>query len=233
MAYQPPPSTPIPWPPSKHPRRSTHHHTLNPRSPLSLHHRSSIPSPLPSRRRNRGHAPRPVHDRQIPYRPTIPLQSSPHPFLINRRRPRPDPKRPEKCNGLAYYTGYIPEDEELHSYWVRFLLAVRPPPFLSFYTLTYNSIPIQPTQLTKQPRFFGQILLFYCISHSPHSRLRETLPPGWERWNEEMLQFLEDCAPYSPAVAKDLELLRMLWSTFLRIAGTHLDCIFILFMYYY
>ncbi|KAL1968983.1 hypothetical protein VTN77DRAFT_817 [Rasamsonia byssochlamydoides] len=59
-------------------------------------------------------------------------------------------------------------------------------------------------------QFFGQILLFYCISHSPDRRLRETLPPGWERWYEEMIQFLEGCAPYSPAIAQDLELLRLL-----------------------
>ncbi|KAJ5795093.1 hypothetical protein N7457_001692 [Penicillium paradoxum] len=60
-------------------------------------------------------------------------------------------------------------------------------------------------------QFFGQILLFYCIAHSPSARLRETLPDGWERWNEEMLGFLEDCAGHSPAVAQDLELLRYLW----------------------
>ncbi|KNG90943.1 C6 finger domain protein [Aspergillus nomiae NRRL 13137] len=59
-------------------------------------------------------------------------------------------------------------------------------------------------------QFFGQVLLFYCISHSPDPRLRSTLPPDWERWSQEMLQFLEDCAPFSPAVAKDLELLRLL-----------------------
>ncbi|KAE8382046.1 hypothetical protein BDV26DRAFT_37492 [Aspergillus bertholletiae] len=59
-------------------------------------------------------------------------------------------------------------------------------------------------------QFFGQVLLFYCISHSPDLRLRSTLPPDWERWSQEMLQFLEDCAPFSPAVAKDLELLRLL-----------------------
>jgi hypothetical protein len=60
-------------------------------------------------------------------------------------------------------------------------------------------------------QFFGQILLFYCIAHSPSSRVRETLPAGWERWNEEMMRFLEDCARQSPAVAQDLELLRTLW----------------------
>ncbi|KAJ5099775.1 hypothetical protein N7532_006776 [Penicillium argentinense] len=60
-------------------------------------------------------------------------------------------------------------------------------------------------------QFFGQILLFYCIAHSPSPRVRETLPTGWERWNEEMMHFLEDCAPYSPAVAQDLDLLRSLW----------------------
>ncbi|OOF92660.1 hypothetical protein ASPCADRAFT_174362 [Aspergillus carbonarius ITEM 5010] len=59
-------------------------------------------------------------------------------------------------------------------------------------------------------QFFGQILLFYCIAHSPDRRLHETLPAGWEQWNQEMLQFLEDCAQSSPAVAKDLELLRLL-----------------------
>ncbi|KAJ5671356.1 hypothetical protein N7507_000483 [Penicillium longicatenatum] len=60
-------------------------------------------------------------------------------------------------------------------------------------------------------QFFGQILLFYCIAHSPSSRVRETLPPGWERWNDEMMRFLEDCARHSPAVAQDLELLQSLW----------------------
>ncbi|KAJ5104512.1 transcriptional regulator family: Fungal Specific TF [Penicillium alfredii] len=60
-------------------------------------------------------------------------------------------------------------------------------------------------------QFFGQILLFYCIAHSPTLRLRETLPSGWERWNEEMLRFLEECAPHSPAVTQDLGLLRSLW----------------------
>lgn len=60
-------------------------------------------------------------------------------------------------------------------------------------------------------RFFGQILLFYCIAHSPNPRLRETLPGGWERWVRVMLGFLEDCAVHSPAVAQDLELLRSLW----------------------
>ncbi|KAL2827205.1 hypothetical protein BDW59DRAFT_144410 [Aspergillus cavernicola] len=59
-------------------------------------------------------------------------------------------------------------------------------------------------------QFFGQILLFYCIAQSPDSRVRSTLPAGWERWNQEMLRFLEDCAGYSPAVAKDLELLQLL-----------------------
>ncbi|PKY05806.1 hypothetical protein P168DRAFT_309996 [Aspergillus campestris IBT 28561] len=59
-------------------------------------------------------------------------------------------------------------------------------------------------------QFFGQILLFYCISHSHDARLRSTLPTGWEQWSQEMMQFLEDCAPYSPAVAQDLELLRLL-----------------------
>ena len=66
---------------------------------------------------------------------------------------------------------------------------------------------IETNQLT---RFFGQILLFYCISHSSSPRLRETLPDGWERWNSEMWHFLEDCAAFSPAVAQDLELLRLL-----------------------
>ncbi|KAL3474587.1 hypothetical protein BJX99DRAFT_231274 [Aspergillus californicus] len=59
-------------------------------------------------------------------------------------------------------------------------------------------------------QFFGQVLIFYCISQSPDPRVRGTLPAGWERWNQEMLAFLEDCAVHSPAVAKDLELLHLL-----------------------
>ncbi|KAL4874760.1 hypothetical protein BJY04DRAFT_203139 [Aspergillus karnatakaensis] len=59
-------------------------------------------------------------------------------------------------------------------------------------------------------QFFGQVLLFYCISQSPDARVRGALPVGWERWNREMLAFLEECAELSPAVAKDLELLRLL-----------------------
>jgi hypothetical protein len=59
-------------------------------------------------------------------------------------------------------------------------------------------------------QFFGQILLFYCISHSSSQKLRDALPDGWERWNSEMWRFLEDCAQFSPAVAQDLELLRLL-----------------------
>ncbi|TQB69499.1 hypothetical protein MPDQ_001816 [Monascus purpureus] len=42
------------------------------------------------------------------------------------------------------------------------------------------------------------------------SQIRDTLPLGWERWNDEMLLFIEECAPYSPAIAKDLELLQLL-----------------------
>ncbi|KAJ5247681.1 hypothetical protein N7468_002664 [Penicillium chermesinum] len=60
-------------------------------------------------------------------------------------------------------------------------------------------------------QFFGQVLLFYCIAHSPHPRVRETLPTGWERWNAEMMGFLRDCARQSPAVAQDVELLQSLW----------------------
>lgn len=59
-------------------------------------------------------------------------------------------------------------------------------------------------------RFFGQILLFYCIAHSASPTLRACLPPGWERWNDKMWRFLEDCAEGSPAVEQDLQLLRLL-----------------------
>lgn len=61
-------------------------------------------------------------------------------------------------------------------------------------------------------QFFGQVLLGFCIRHSESARVRETLPGGWERWNQEMMRFLEDCARHSPAVAQDLELLRSLGS---------------------
>ncbi|KAH8702506.1 putative C6 finger domain protein [Talaromyces proteolyticus] len=59
-------------------------------------------------------------------------------------------------------------------------------------------------------QFFGQLLIFYCISHSADPRLRATLPVGWEGWYSEMVDFLESCAPYSPAIARDLELVQLL-----------------------
>ena len=83
---------------------------------------------------------------------------------------------------------------------------------ISFPYLFSNNVQFHKSELPRliRCRFFGQVLLFYCISHSPNARLRSTLPPDWERWSQEMLRFLEDCAPFSPAVAKDLELLRLL-----------------------
>ncbi|OJJ48863.1 hypothetical protein ASPZODRAFT_60389 [Penicilliopsis zonata CBS 506.65] len=59
-------------------------------------------------------------------------------------------------------------------------------------------------------QFFGQILLFHCIAQSPNARVRDTLPLGWERWNAEMLHFLDECALFSPAIAQDLDILRLM-----------------------
>ncbi|KAJ9645984.1 hypothetical protein H2199_003027 [Coniosporium tulheliwenetii] len=59
-------------------------------------------------------------------------------------------------------------------------------------------------------QFFGQFLYFYAVSNSSDPRLREGLPPGWHIWWQEMLGHLDFCAGYSPAIAKDLELVRLL-----------------------
>ncbi|EED18183.1 C6 finger domain protein, putative [Talaromyces stipitatus ATCC 10500] len=59
-------------------------------------------------------------------------------------------------------------------------------------------------------QFFGQLLIFHCISNSPDPRLRATLPSGWERWYREMVEFLEYCAAFSPAISRDVGLIQLL-----------------------
>lgn len=59
-------------------------------------------------------------------------------------------------------------------------------------------------------RFFGQLLIFHAISKSDEPRLRATLPLGWERWYDEMVEFLDYCAAYSPAISRDMDLVRLL-----------------------
>ncbi|PYI24913.1 C6 finger domain protein [Aspergillus indologenus CBS 114.80] len=98
-------------------------------------------------------------------------------------------------------------DQDLEQIRSGLLNAMNWPVVGGIFRLMKSCIPIRFAFCSQ---FFGQVLLFYCISHSPESRVRDTLPPGWEQWNQEMLRFLESCAPHSPAVAKDLELLRLL-----------------------
>lgn len=141
MAHQPPSPSPIPRPPPKHPSRSNHN-PVHIRSTLPISPRPS-PPPLPSNSRNRSHAPRPLHDRQIPHRPSIPLQGPPHPLLPNRRRPRASPKRPAQCHGLARYPGHILENEELHSYQVCLLLTV------CFFPISFSAIAFFPRHIRR------------------------------------------------------------------------------------
>ncbi|KAF2812313.1 uncharacterized protein BDZ99DRAFT_558199 [Mytilinidion resinicola] len=68
----------------------------------------------------------------------------------------------------------------------------------------------QPLKFGWCSQFFGQILQFYGVAHCSDQRLRQTLPVGWEDWTQEMMEMLEHCAPLSPGIAKDLELLRLL-----------------------
>lgn len=73
---------------------------------------------------NRRHAAWAIHDRKVPHRQTISIQSSSHPKLVNRRRSGANQKRIAKCDGLARDPGHLPKNEELHSNQVCFLLAV-------------------------------------------------------------------------------------------------------------
>ncbi|KAF2477145.1 uncharacterized protein BDR25DRAFT_276870 [Lindgomyces ingoldianus] len=57
---------------------------------------------------------------------------------------------------------------------------------------------------------FGQVLLFHAVARSPDPKLRETLPVGWQDWVRIMMQLIESCGEYSPAIAKDADLLRLL-----------------------
>ncbi|KAL2870931.1 putative C6 finger domain protein [Aspergillus lucknowensis] len=98
-------------------------------------------------------------------------------------------------------------EEDLEQVRSGLLNAMNWPIILGIFRDVKSCIPIKFAFCSQ---FFGQVLLFYCIAHSPDSRVRSTLPPGWEQWNREMMRFLGDCAEHSPAVAKDFELLQLL-----------------------
>ncbi|KAF2838382.1 hypothetical protein M501DRAFT_874138 [Patellaria atrata CBS 101060] len=68
----------------------------------------------------------------------------------------------------------------------------------------------QPIKFGWSSQMFGQFLLIYGVIHSPHLRIRQVLSADWQNWWQEMLEHVEYCAKYSPAVAKDLELIRLL-----------------------
>lgn len=116
MANQPTPCNPIPRFTSKHARRS---HTLLARPS------NRSPSPLNTRHSShRGDAPRTIHDRQIPHRQTIPIQSVATTQRAHRRRPGTSPQWSAECDGLAHCAGYFPANEELCTDSVCVLFAV-------------------------------------------------------------------------------------------------------------
>lgn len=57
---------------------------------------------------------------------------------------------------------------------------------------------------------FGQVLLFHAVARSSDTKLRETLPEGWQQWVQIMMVLIEKCARDSPGIAKDFELLSTL-----------------------
>ncbi|KIW05422.1 uncharacterized protein PV09_03932 [Verruconis gallopava] len=61
-------------------------------------------------------------------------------------------------------------------------------------------------------QLFGQLVTMYCFATSSDHRLRDTLPPGWMQWWEEIIELLEYAAIHSPTAAVDLELARSLQS---------------------
>ncbi|KAF2030679.1 hypothetical protein EK21DRAFT_111769 [Setomelanomma holmii] len=58
---------------------------------------------------------------------------------------------------------------------------------------------------------FGQVLLFYAVARSPDQKLRATLPTGWQEWVQIMMTLIESCARDSPGIAKDADLLHLLY----------------------
>lgn len=96
------------------------------KSKLPTTDRCNTPA-LTSSGHHRRNAAWPVHDRTIPHRSTIRLQSPPHPIKAHRRRPRANKKRTTKCHGLARNTRHSPKDESLHSDSIRVLLPVSRP----------------------------------------------------------------------------------------------------------
>ncbi|PVH98265.1 C6 zinc finger domain-containing protein [Periconia macrospinosa] len=57
---------------------------------------------------------------------------------------------------------------------------------------------------------FGQVLLFNAVALSSNSKLRGTLPEGWQEWVRTMMTLMERCGEESPGIAQDAELLRLI-----------------------
>ncbi|KAK2686028.1 hypothetical protein QWA68_015531 [Fusarium oxysporum] len=55
---------------------------------------------------------------------------------------------------------------------------------------------------------FGQVVLMYCFQMD--AKFLEVLPPDHELFTSLALEFLQDCAPLSPVIARDLRVVKIL-----------------------
>lgn len=60
-------------------------------------------------------------------------------------------------------------------------------------------------------RFFGQLLLLKAVERSANPEVRSCLPNGWENWVKKALAFMQEMAPKSPTIGKDLLILQQLY----------------------
>lgn len=70
-----------------------------------------------------------------------------------------------------------------------------------------------PLKYFAAAQFFGQLFIFYAFKNANDTRLRDTLPLGYDSWCSHMLHWISELAPFNPTLSKDLELLSMLYST--------------------
>ena len=60
-------------------------------------------------------------------------------------------------------------------------------------------------------RLFGQLLILYAFKCNDDPSLAEALPQGYQSWCTLVVNMLEECAPLSPALARDAQIAAVLY----------------------
>ncbi|KXJ90093.1 putative C6 finger domain protein [Microdochium bolleyi] len=68
-----------------------------------------------------------------------------------------------------------------------------------------------PLRFSLAAQLFGQLLILYAFRNNEDASLAASLPPGYQSWCTFVVNMLEDCAPLSPAIARDAQIAAVLY----------------------